>query len=68
MGSTALAALSPADTQSYNQAYTLFLSGAYQDAYDKVMAIWSDPRSPRNKTYGPLLRLKKRLEVALNIS
>jgi hypothetical protein len=32
------------------------------------MAIWGDPRSPRNKTYGPLLRLKKRLEVQLNIS
>jgi len=68
MGSSALAALSPADTQSYNQAYSLFLSGAYQDAYDRVMAIWGDARSPRNKTYGPLLRLKKRLEVQLNIS
>jgi hypothetical protein len=65
MGSTALAALSAADSQSYNQAYSLFLSGAYQDAYDKVMAIWSDARSPRNKTYGPLVRLKKRLEVQL---
>jgi len=68
MGSTALAALSPADTQSYNEAYSLFLSGGYQDAYDKVMGIWNDTRSPRNKTYGPLLRLKKRLEVQLNIS
>jgi tetratricopeptide (TPR) repeat protein len=68
MGSTALGALSPADTQGYNQAYSLFLSGAYQDSYDRVLAIWGDPRSPRNKTYGPLLRLKKRLEVQLNIS
>ncbi len=68
MGSSALAALSAVDTQSYNQAYSLFLSGAYQDAYDKVMAIWGDSRSPRNKTYGPLLRLKKRLEVQLNLS
>jgi hypothetical protein len=68
MGSTALAALSPADTQAYNESYSLFLSGAYQDAYDKVMGIWNDARSPRNKTYGPLLRLKKRLEVQLNIS
>ncbi len=68
MGSTALTALSPTDTQSYNQAYSLFLSGAYQDAYDRVLSIWNDPRSPRNKTYGPLARLKKRLEVQLNIS
>ena len=68
MGSSALAALSAGDTQSYNQAYSLFLSGAYQDAYDRVMSIWGDARSPRNKTYGPLLRLKKRLEVQLNIS
>jgi tetratricopeptide (TPR) repeat protein len=68
MGSTALAALSSADTQSYNEAYSLFLSGAYQDAYEKLMLIWNDARSPRNKTYGPLLRLKKRLEVQLNIS
>ncbi len=68
MGSTALAALSPADTQVYNQAFTLFLSGAYQDAYDRVLQIWDDPRAPRNKTYAPLLRLKKRLEVQLNIS
>ena len=52
----------------FRSAYTLFLSGANQDAYDKVLAIWGDTRSPRNKTYGPLLRLKKRLEVALNIS
>ena len=68
MGSTALAALSPADTATYNQAFSLFLSGAYQDAYDRVMQIWDDPRSPRNKTYGPLQRLKKRLEIQLNIS
>ena len=68
MGSTALGALSPADTQGYNQAYSLFLSGAYQPAYDGVMEIFNNPRSPRNKTFGPLLRLKKRLEVQLNIS
>jgi hypothetical protein len=68
MGSTALTALSNADTQAYNQALSLFTSGAYQDSYDAVMKIWSDPRSPRNKTYGPLIRLKKRLEVQLNIS
>ncbi len=68
MGSTALAALTPADTQTYNQAFSMFLSGAYQDAYDKVLQLWNDPRSPRNKTYGPLQRLKRRLEVQLNIS
>jgi len=68
MGSTALAALSPADTQVYNQAFSLFLSGAYQDAYDRVLQIWDDPRAPKNRTYAPLLRLKKRLEVQLNIS
>ena len=56
-------ALSDADDKAYKQAYSLFLSGAYQDAYDKVMTIW-----PSNKNYGPLLRLKKRLEVQLNIS
>jgi hypothetical protein len=68
MGSTALAALSSVDTQVYNQAFSLFLSGAYQDAYDRVLQLWDDPRAPRNKTYAPLLRLKKRLEVQLNIS
>jgi len=68
MGSTALAALSPADTLVYNQAFTLFLSGSYQDAYDRVLQIWNDPKSPRNKTYPQLQRLKKRLEVQLNIS
>lgn len=68
MGSTALASLSPVDTQKYKQARNLYLSGAYQDAYDVVMSLWDDPKSPRNRTYGELQRLKKRCEVALNIS
>ena len=68
IGSTALAALSPTDTQVYNQAFSLFLSGAYQDAYNRVLQIWDDPRAPKNRTYAPLQRLKKRLEVQLNIS
>jgi TolA-binding protein len=63
MGNLPPSALSDADTKAYNQAYSLFLSGAYQDAYDEVMTIW-----PSNRNYGPLLRLKKRLEVQLNIS
>jgi hypothetical protein len=65
MGSTALAALSATDVQVYNQAYSEYLSGAYQDAYDKVNALW---KSARNQTYAPLQKLKKRCEVALNIS
>ena len=64
--STALSVLSPADTQRYKQALSLYLSGAYQDAYDLVLALWSS--SPRNKTYADLIRLRKRCEVALNIS
>ena len=64
---TALAALSAADTQLYNHAYSLFLSGGYQEAYDRVEQIWEDARSPRNKTYEPLQWLKKRLEVQLNL-
>jgi len=67
-GSTAIAGLSAADTLVFNQALTLFTSGAYQDAYDRVMQLWSDPRAPRNKAFPPLQRLKKRLEVQLNIS
>jgi hypothetical protein len=63
MGSTALVSLSPGDSQLFNQANDLTLSGAYQDAYDTLMRIWNG--SPRNKTYGPLVRLKKRLEVQL---
>jgi TolA-binding protein len=68
MGSTAVSALSPDDTQKYKQALNLYLSGAYQDAYDTVLSLWDDPKSPKNKTYGELQRLKKRCEVALNIS
>ena len=63
MGNLPPSALSDAATRAYNEAYSLFLSGAYQDAYDKVMTIWAG-----NKNYGPLLRLKKRLEIQLNIS
>ena len=68
MGSTTLSALSDADTQRYNQALSLYLSGAYQDSYGVVLDLWDNPRSPRNKTFAPLQKLKKRLEVALNIS
>lgn len=65
MGSTALTALSPVDTQKYKQALNLYLSGDYQNAYDTVLSLWD---APRNRTYGELQRLKKRCEVALNIS
>jgi hypothetical protein len=65
MGSTAAVTLAPADMQAYNDGYSMFLSGAYQDAYDKIMEVWDNPKAPRNKTYGPLQRLKKRLEVQL---
>ncbi len=65
MGSTALTALSPVDTQKYKQALNLYLSGDYQGAYDTVLGLWD---APRNRTYGELQRLKKRCEVALNIS
>jgi len=68
IGSQALRELSPSDMQIYNQAFTMFLSGAYQDAYDRVLQLWDDPKSPKNKTYPGLQRLKKRLEVQLNIS
>src|SRR5208337_4576098 len=65
VGSTALTALSPVDTQKYKQALNLYLSGDYQTAYDTVLSLWD---APRNRTYGELQRLKKRCEVALNIS
>jgi hypothetical protein len=65
IGSTALTALSPVDTQKYKQALNLYLSGDYQTAYDIVQSLWD---SPRNRTYGELQRLRKRCEVALNIS
>jgi hypothetical protein len=68
MGSTTLSALSGTDSQRYNQALNMYLSGAYQDSYGLVLGLWDDPKAPRNKTYGPLQKLKKRLEVALNIS
>ena len=68
MGSTALAALSTADTQKYKQALRLYIAGVYQDAYDIVLGMWNDARSPRNRTYDQLQKLKKRCEVALNIS
>jgi hypothetical protein len=68
MGSTALAALSTSDTQKYKQALSLYIAGAYQEAYDIVQELWNDARSPRNKTYDPLKKLLKRCEVALNIS
>jgi hypothetical protein len=61
----AITALSSADALVYNEAYSEFLSGAYQDAYDKVGTLW---KSARNQTYAPLQKLKKRCEVALNIS
>ncbi|HEY9593885.1 MAG TPA: hypothetical protein VHE79_05370, partial [Spirochaetia bacterium] len=66
IGSTALTALTPGENQRYNEALNLYLSGAYQDSYGIVLDLWSG--APRNKTYGPLQKLKKRLEVALNIS
>jgi tetratricopeptide (TPR) repeat protein len=65
--STALTALSPADSLKYKQALSLYISGAYQDAYDIVQGLWNDPRSQRNRTYDQLQKLKKRCEVALNI-
>jgi hypothetical protein len=65
VGSTALTALSAVDTQKYKQALNLYLSGDYQTAYDTVLSLWD---APRNRTYGELQRLKKRCEVALNIS
>jgi hypothetical protein len=68
MGSTALTALSPVDTQKYKQALNLYLSGDYQGAYEMVISLWDDPKSPRNRTYRELQGLKKRCEVALNIS
>jgi hypothetical protein len=61
----AITALSGADALVYNEAYSEFLSGAYQDAYDKVSTLW---KISRNQTYAPLQKLKKRCEVALNIS
>ena len=66
MGSTVLGALSPVDSQAYHHAYDLDISGRYQEALDEVNKIYNDPRSPRNKTYGPLKLLKKRLENRLN--
>jgi hypothetical protein len=65
LSNVALTALSAADSVIYNQAYSDFLSGAYQDAYDKVGTLW---RSARNQTFAPLQKLKKRCEVALNLS
>ena len=64
--SAAITQLSGTDQQKYNQAYSLYTKGAYQDALDMVNAIWNDPRSPRNKTYGPLQRLKSRIENKLS--
>lgn len=64
--SAAITQLSIADQQRYNQAYSLYTKGAYQDALDIVNAIWNDTRSPRNKTYGPLQRLKSRIENKLS--
>ena len=68
MGSTALAALSTPDTQKYKQALSLYIAGAVQEAYDIVLGLWNDARAPRNRTYDQLQKLKKRCEVALNIS
>jgi hypothetical protein len=67
MGSTALTALAAADSERFREAQRLYISGAYQKAYDLVLALWDDPRSPKNKTYDPLAKLKKRCEQVLNI-
>ena len=65
IGSTALSVLSPADTQKYKQALSLYLQGAVLDSYNSVLSLWE---SPRNRTYDALIRLKKRCEVFLNIT
>jgi hypothetical protein len=54
------------DGQKYRQALGLYLSGAYQDAYDKVRELWDSNQT--NKRIPDLIRLRKRCEVALNIS
>jgi hypothetical protein len=59
--------LSDADLKMLKKAQSLYISGAYQDSYDIVLELYNDPRSPRNKSYDQLLKLKKRCEVALNI-
>jgi hypothetical protein len=68
LAATSATALSPGDTQAYNQALLLFYSGGYQDAYTLVLKLWDPPSSPRNRTYAPLVRLKRKLEVQLNLS
>ena len=64
--STALSVLSPADTQSFKLALSLYLSGNVPGAYDIVQNLWDS--SQRNRTYADLIKLRKRCEVALNIS
>jgi TolA-binding protein len=64
--STAVSVLSPRDAQRYKQALGLYLSGAYQEAYDIIRSLWDS--SPTNSKYPDLIRLRKRCEVALNIS
>jgi hypothetical protein len=67
MANVALAGLSPSDTKKYKQALSLYIANAYQDAYDIVLSLWNDPKSPRNKTYEPLRKLKKRCEGPLGL-
>lgn len=64
--STALSVLSPADTQRYKLALSLYLSGSYSEAYVIVQTLWDS--SQKNRTYADLIKLRKRCEVALNIS
>lgn len=56
--------LGAAAQERYNQAWSLYLSGAYSDAYTIVQDLWNNTN---NQPYVPLQQLKKRLEVALHI-